>query len=780
VKRELAQGIRLCLICLAAASLLPLPARAQLSGPRFHEFQLSDQTVVPEAEQARRDLDRVRALLAESQWAEAVESLRRVMQNFPGQLLKAEPGYYVEVRTYCHRLLAGLPDEGLQVYRRLVDPLAESWYRDGIQEHRPEHLQRLVDELLLSSWGDDALLALGDRALVDGQYGRARRAWERISPALRDEHGGPLFMAALGVDLDEHWDAFVSRLGKRGQAAFPVAFPDTDLDLAAVRARLVLASILEGSRQRAEIELELFRRLHPQADGQWGGQTVRFAERLSSQLKHAPIPERGLRQWTTFAGNAQRNGQMRRAATMVDYAWPGRSISLGRPLQMPSALMQNFRYGGRPVAEGAEGLLSYHPVIVAGQLIVQHPPRAGAEGPRKPERIAAYDLRTGVQRWESAVADQAALIFHFQPGIGAPEARRLLGNPRYTLTAHGERLFARVGSVATSTRTHIEGVSRVGSQLICLDLAAEGRRLWSAAADELKPDDRDQRWSFEGAPICDGSKLYVAMRRGGSHAPEQHVAALDVRDGRLLWRSKVCAADTPAKGVADHVTSNLLTLAEGTVYCNTNLGAVAALRCDDGRVLWLSAYRRATGGRLEQLATFRYRDLNPCLYDRGLLLVAPSDTPSILALDAATGRLLWENPAPTDVVHLLGVAHDRLIASGHRLWWLDIYSGKVVQEVPRTGRPENPRGYGRGLIAGGELFWPTRDEILVFDAATMKPSQEPIRLGAEFGTTGGNLLMADGRLLIVGADRIDCLGPDIRPPEPSAGRITRRDAGRRE
>ena len=78
------------------------------------------------------------------------------------------------------------------------------------------------------------------------------------------------------------------------------------------------------------------------------------------------------------------------------------------------------------------------------------------------------------------------------------------------------------------------------------------------------------------------------------------------------------------------------------------------------------------------------RNLNPCLFDRGRLYVAPADNPRVYAFDAFTGQILWpgrhsdhatgtqvQDPLD-DVVDLLGVCGDHLIAGGHRLYWIDI------------------------------------------------------------------------------------------------------------
>ena len=106
------------------------------------------------------------------------------------------------------------------------------------------------------------------------------------------------------------------------------------------------------------------------------------------------------------------------------------------------------------------------------------------------------------------------------------------------------------------------------------------------------------------------------------------------------------------------------------------------------------------------------RDPSPCLYHDGLLIVAPADTQSIFALDADTGRRVWVNDELPDALHLLGVVRQNLVVSGHRLWMLDVRSGDMRFVWPESEHA-GIRGMGRGLVAGDEIFWPTRHEIYV-------------------------------------------------------------------
>ena len=67
-----------------------------------------------------------------------------------------------------------------------------------------------------------------------------------------------------------------------------------------------------------------------------------------------------------------------------------------------------------------------------------------------------------------------------------------------------------------------------------------------------------------------------------------------------------------------------------------------------------------------------------------MVIIAPDDAGEILAFHAAAGTLAWKSPALPEVTHLLGVANGRLIATGNRVWSLDVRTGKVTVLRPPT------------------------------------------------------------------------------------------------
>ncbi|MBN2024654.1 MAG: PQQ-binding-like beta-propeller repeat protein [Pirellulales bacterium] len=683
---------------LLTAAAVPAPAQVMGLGPESR-FELDETVALDRADsQVAARIERAKALLADRQWDEAIGTLRQVMEESGEKLWPAGPRRFVPVANHAQQLLLEMPPEALALYRARVDPLAERWYRQGVKTHDRRLLVRVEREALASQWGDDALMALGEMALESGDAAAARFYWERVLPV------------APPAEAPRGW----------------LAAPDTQLDPAAVRARLVLASILEGSADRARQELAEMARLHPDARGRFGGREVIFIEALSELLRESAAWPAAARSgdWLTFAGSPRRDKTAPAAIDVAGVAWREPLVDGGQPSE--------------PDPSPAEPAVSgrwwpFHP-IRQGDLVLVGDGR----------RILALDLATGRPAWGGAPAVYRDPWEDLLPG----HVRPTISVAQHTLTLHGRRLFARMGDAVTSHPPD-DRPTEPGSYLVCLDLDAQGRLAWKASAD-------DADWSFEGSPLCDGPTVYVAMRRGDIR-PQAHVAALDAQTGRLLWRRFVCAAETPSRGLLSETTHNLLTLDHESLYYNTNLGAVAALDAEDGRIRWVSLYPRARTGDLAKPEPFRRRCPNPCIYHQGTLLVAPADSRRIFGLDAATGQFLWQTPDRVeDVLYLLGASGDHLIASGRRLYWIALdrdNQGKLAHVWP-LGEPLRPSG--RGLLAGDRVYWPAEGKVYVFDQHSAE-LEHVIDLAAK-GADEGNLLAANGYLLIAGQRELIALG----------------------
>ena len=701
----------------------PEPLRAQWGGMLpSGQFELSDAVQLDQVDTAvRAQLDRVKPLLADRQWDEAVEILRQLSETLEGKLLGVTPHRFISLRDWCQLRLAGLPPEALKLYRSRVDPVARKWYEEGIANRDPKLLRNIVDQAFASSFGDEALMALGEIALESGDFAAARWNWERIIPVVNPE---PTRVGAA-VELPPQPSAEPPTQRNILPQAWP-SYPDTNLDLAVVRARLILVSILEGATARARGELAAYRKLHPDAQGHLGGRDGRYVQLLESLLAESvswPATPSDA-DWPTFAGNPQRN---KTAAPLLDVgavAWriPLRpAVAAANPTSVKSA------------GENPREPLSFFPLLVGRQVLVN-----------TDRQVLAMRCTTGQAAW-----GRTAAIYESEmtaPTAGPVSPLDSLGSPRFSMTVFHDRLFARIGSTVTD---QVRGSTPEHSAcLVCLDLAAEGRLLWKIAPEE--------GWAFEGSPLADERGIYVAMRRQDIR-PQAFVACFDADTGRFRWRRFICGAETPARGVLPEQTHNLLTLSSDTLYYNTNLGAVAALRADDGRILWVSLYPRALRGDLAKLAPHWRREVNPCVLDRGTLLVAPADSPHIFAFDAATGQILWQTGGEVeDATGLLGTTGDWLIAGGSRLYWISLKEedrGRVKHVWPDG--PERP-GYGRGILAGQDVLWSTRDKLYIFNQQTARP-RRVVDLAA-LGVSGGNLLVAQGRLFIATQRELIALG----------------------
>jgi len=721
---------------------------------------------------ARAHLERFERYLAEGQGGEAIDALRNLMDASGERLMALPPAMsvdggqfvrFVPLYEYCQWRLAALARESpqtLELYRQRVDPLAAAWLKQAVAQRDLVRLRQIVDRFFLSRSGDEALLRLGEFELERGHWTQARYAWERLSPLLRTPTasspflhglpGSPLGLALRDEEIAAQWDVIRPLLTEPARAPAWLAYPDTDLDLGAVRARLALVSILEGSPQRAERELALIRQVNPDAQGTLGGKPGRYIELLTGLMTAARAWSEApaTADWTTFGGNATRG---KAAAAQVDVAqqpiWA---------LALPRRPAGDEASDGAPSAIGTpERAMCYHPVVRGASVLIITGDTI--------DDVHGYDLNTGRPLWLETALPAELMAAAQASGGTSVAASGGYGSPAYTLTVDGDRLYVKLGSQATAAPLSDRRETPPLGYLAALDLQAEKKRLFEIRLERSSWGDG---WAVEGVPLADDGRLYVALRQRDSVRTQTHIAAFDAKRGDLVWQRFVAAAESFGQSQSTEYTHNLLSLDQGILYFNTNLGVVAAVRASDGQMLWVTRYPQIASDESAPYGPSHGPDrgLTPCLIHQGLVIVAPSDCNRVFALDAATGLLLWSTApeAADEVRYLLGVGGGNLIASGRRLYWINAETGQIIARFP-GGPDEALRGYGRGILAGDQVYWPTRDRIYVFDQQGPQQTRQPIDL-APLGLTGGNLLIAHGWLLIAAADRLSAFemsGPQI-------------------
>ncbi|MEC8338952.1 MAG: PQQ-binding-like beta-propeller repeat protein [Planctomycetota bacterium] len=740
---------------------------------------------------------RLAALIEEKNWEEAIAAFFKLIDRY-GDLSIAigdESNRYLSVATYGHMLLADLPPEAIALYRDRVDAAAGDWYRGLRTVTNPTSEQvGQLDQFFCSRYGDDALLLLGDRALERGHFDQAREYWQRIHASWTAEGGLGFWHAYQGIPPEQLIESLQSKrptLQDASRDRHDLFYPDSDLDLATVGARLVLASILQRDLSRAEWELSVFRGLFPEAQGWLAGKDNVYADTLEQLLAEQSEREQITRQknidqsieqqresqqtWPTFAGSPTRNRLFYRAVDFSpvplwewSYARVMPAVELPHRENRETQNSQNAR-----AATNRSDDLYFYPLIVRNWALLKNS-----------SQIFALNIGNGQPAFEGSQFGQ----IYPQGELVSREVKRDARNhlaadpwlpPQYSMTFFEGRLLARMGTQLTSRAVGFDS-GYAGNRITCLDLDREGALEWNfPSKDEEREFDRE-KWSFEGPPLADRNGVYVVMRRGAMQAIS-YVACLDLQTGKLRWRQEVCRANTPAGGVRNEITHTLLTLSEGHLYLNTNLGAVASLRTQDGKLRWAYRYVRAQADAGTNLPSHFRRGLNPCVVVRGVVVVAPRDSASLMAFDAHTGQLLWKSaPMTSSPIHILGVAGDMVLATGENLWWFNMVTGRAHAVWPQPGNRGGPRGYGKGILAGGRVYWPTRDAVFVFDQRLVDNGDRsyPLQRGIiplkrpdlpdGNQAESGNLVAGGGFCLIAGKNRLQAfpLPPLEAKPNP--------------
>jgi outer membrane protein assembly factor BamB len=647
-------------------------------------------------------------------------------------------------------LLKDLPQEA-ERYRSRQRESA----RSSLEEHRMDKdvlaTQRAARRYYASEFGSELHLLLCDLYLENGWGLAALQAVQDVSPLLRFDLQPEVH---TGLDGSLPW-SFVWRNATAADKAAELAevweqsfkeaaqFEPANAERLLVSAvtRMLIASAINPR------ELDLT------AAQTWAKSLIPALSEMGAQAVDKTVAE--VAGWSQLSPTESATdsfmqpmgataGEVRIGQTI----WPVWTQSLERY----SAGSDRLAASKPRVGESERGTLPYFPCVKDGRVYLN-----------ELTRIVAYDLQTG-QPWPDIRPPLPLFDSRISPAAYLPLGYPLVGTPRGTLQIVDECLYARMGS-PISGRINPRSPSETDSlsYIVGLDLGKQGSLL---PGFPLRLDASEwMNAEFDGPPQIWGELLLVAVAERDNVGIRRRVVAFDRLSGQLIWKSEVLAIGSiEGSDRANLISHQMLTLAGGRLYYNTNLGVIACLNPLSGETEWLVSYSRpASAQAYPRPDRFRYRDLTPCIVSGGLVYCAPQDTPEVFALDTTSGDLVWstDDNQAADAIHMLGVHEDCLILSGDRLVWLDRLNGQVRGRFPAGTTPgtanglPNPRGLGRGQIAGGRVFWPVAGEIFVFPAnlrsgpqqVDRPPISERIVVGTR-GTEGGNLLFSDGWMFI--------------------------------
>ncbi len=659
----------------------------------------------------------------ERQWSEAIDLYQRVVEQFgdsvaavPRSDAAADPTgastLYVNARRFCQATIAALPAEARVVYRERVDARAEQLYREASANSDLNAARKVVEDFFCSSWGDDALNLFGDLAFREGEFFEALSAYRSLVP---DEVGSSV-----------------------------IAYPEPEVDTNRVVAKKLLCRAAIGESVPADA-VDPLKAAGGDPKVSFAGRTGALAESLTRALEedHWVRGSSAETRWPTFGGAADRNGHAPDKIDVGSFQWKVDLKNNSGETKGPEA--DDFRALGS-LPRGAQGVdlePGLYPIVVGDLVVVA-----------LEDRVAAFHLNKRPE--ESKKTDSVRELLAWQqlhPTLSA--ATRNVPGPtrvsRTTLTASGDRIIARLGPTGRTGGGGILYAMRSNREV-------EGKLLWRKPASEIPlPVKRGGGGNgavatFEGTPVADESRVYVALTEAATET-WVYVACLDAETGRVIWVRFIGNASSqfdPMRQMqlGGSIGNRLLTLANQTIYYQTNMGAVACLDADSGSLRWLATYP----ARENSAGTESKRGLNPAICVDGLVVVAPEDSSSLFAFDASSGHLVWKTQPVPQVAHVLGAAKGKLFATGDRVYTFDLATGRVLRAWPEAGL--GVEGAGRGLLAGDFVYWPTKTEIVVLDQETGGSINSSIPLSQAFGYGGGNLAVGEGYLVVAQRDRL--------------------------
>ena len=133
----------------------------------------------------------------------------------------------------------------------------------------------------------------------------------------------------------------------------------------------------------------------------------------------------------------------------------------------------------------------------------------------------------------------------------ADGARGSRGLPRYTLTAFGDRIYARMGQPpARSPTMNRMGIGIDGTSASFSSPSTgrpRGKMLWKREAVGDRPaqaraEGGNRNAGFEGTPVADARNVYVAMT-DRVEMTATYVACLDAETGATRWVRYICEAN---------------------------------------------------------------------------------------------------------------------------------------------------------------------------------------------------------------------------------------------
>lgn len=265
---------------------------------------------------------------------------------------------------------------------------------------------------------------------------------------------------------------------------------------------------------------------------------------------------------------------------------------------------------------------------------------------------------------------------------------------------------------------------------LCAVDGSTGRLLWKIGG-QYEGDEHEQT-NFLSSVVYQDTLYAIASRVRG--LSEIFLYALDPQTGERKWHLRLCYGqqETTMFGrPAREPHPSLPAIAGGRLYLCTNIGGVVSVDLGSRSLRWISRYEYMPRPVTKYTETY-YRDVtwfnSPTIYaeyaGKAYIVVAPTDADKMFAMDARTGKVLWDIEQDRQPLYggraLVGVRGGNVYVAGDGgarggnssfLHTIDIENGHVSNSLRVT--PKN-RGNtlmlaGRPCLAANTLLWPGQE-----------------------------------------------------------------------
>jgi outer membrane protein assembly factor BamB/tetratricopeptide (TPR) repeat protein len=319
--------------------------------------------------------------------------------------------------------------------------------------------------------------------------------------------------------------------------------------------------------------------------------------------------------------------------------------------------------------------------------------------------------------------------------------------------------------------------SRIPERRLFAFDATTGAKLWDhAPGSGVCPE--AEGLSVCAPPLLVEGRLYVPCARVEGRI-ELRVLCCDPATGVLLWSTRVVSGQRALNMFNRHEEefwSAPLAVHDGALIVGTQLGSVAALDLASGACLWQATYEPLPLPRNRSFYSAAprrrvWRNAAPVVSD-GVVLAAPTDCEDLVAIDFASGRVVWSMPnrllepdrtTRLSVDLLLGARGDAFVLGGgwiaswrHASGLADaapLERGGLAVALPEEivlqagGFATGPRA----ALVGDRVLVPSSAGLLVLDMFGERREDEEIEWDHD---AQGNVLVARGAVVSVRGDRV--------------------------